>query len=122
MLNDGLRKKLLFGTTMIAGFAAMAVTAAPALAQTSPAAGAPAQTAPDPAAAQPNADDANEVAGSQDPGFQEDPNTVEAVVVTGSRIRRDPTNAPAPLIQLNREEILQSGEPNVVDFLADIPA
>jgi outer membrane receptor protein involved in Fe transport len=44
------------------------------------------------------------------------------VVVTGSRIRRDPTNTPTPLIQLNREEILQSGEPNVVDFLADIPA
>lgn len=46
----------------------------------------------------------------------------EEVVVTGSRIRRDPTTAPTPLIQLGREEVLSSGEPNVVDFLADIPA
>jgi outer membrane receptor protein involved in Fe transport len=47
---------------------------------------------------------------------------VEEVVVTGSRIRRDPTNAPTPLIQITREEMDQSGEANVVDYLADIPA
>lgn len=44
------------------------------------------------------------------------------VVVTGSRIRRSPTNSPTPLIQIGQEELLQSGEVNVIDFLADIPA
>jgi len=47
---------------------------------------------------------------------------VEEVVVTGSRIRRDATTSPTPLIQIGQEELQQSGEANVVDFLADIPA
>lgn len=52
-----------------------------------------------------------------------DSNTaVEEIVVTGSRIRRDPTNAPTPLIQVGRDQLLESGQTNVVDFLADIPA
>jgi outer membrane receptor protein involved in Fe transport len=46
----------------------------------------------------------------------------DEVVVTGSRLRRDPANAPAPLIQLTQEDLLQSGEPNLVDYLADVPA
>lgn len=46
----------------------------------------------------------------------------DEVIVTGSRIRRDPTNSPTALIQVGREEIQLSGEPNIVDFLADIPA
>lgn len=46
----------------------------------------------------------------------------EEIVVTGSRLRRSPENAPAPLIQVTQETLLQSGEPNLVDFLADIPA
>jgi outer membrane receptor for ferrienterochelin and colicin len=47
---------------------------------------------------------------------------VDEIVITGSRIRRDATNAPTPLIQIGQEEVLQSGEVNVIDFLADIPA
>ena len=47
---------------------------------------------------------------------------IEEVVVTGSRIRRDATSAPTPLIQITREEMDNSGEANVVDYLADIPA
>jgi outer membrane receptor protein involved in Fe transport len=47
---------------------------------------------------------------------------VEEIVVTGSRIRRDPTNSPTPLIQVGREQLLDSGQTNVIDFLADIPA
>ncbi|MFN3228652.1 MAG: TonB-dependent receptor domain-containing protein [Asticcacaulis sp.] len=47
---------------------------------------------------------------------------VQEVVVTGSRIRRNPANAPAPLIQVTRDEFLQSGQPNIIDQLADIPA
>lgn len=46
----------------------------------------------------------------------------EEIVVTGSRIRRDPVNAPTPLIQLQRESIIESGEPNIIDYLADVPA
>jgi outer membrane receptor protein involved in Fe transport len=46
----------------------------------------------------------------------------ERVVITGSRIARDNTTSSAPLIQVDREAIAASGEPNVVDFLADIPA
>lgn len=47
---------------------------------------------------------------------------VGEIVVTGSRIRRDATTAATPLIQIGQEEVLQSGESNVIDFLADIPA
>ena len=50
------------------------------------------------------------------------PDSIDDVVITGSRIRRDPTNSPTPLIQIGQEEVLQSGEANVIDFLADIPA
>lgn len=49
-------------------------------------------------------------------------NKVEEVVVTGSLIRRNPLNSPTPLIQIGQEEIQQSGEINIVDYLADIPA
>ena len=47
---------------------------------------------------------------------------IDEVVVTGSRIRRDPTNAPTPLIQVSREELLTTGQSTVVDYLATIPA
>lgn len=57
------------------------------------------------------------------PATQDNPDTqVDDIVVTGSRIRRDATTSPTPLIQITGEEILQSGEANVIDFLADIPA
>ncbi|WIY69040.1 TonB-dependent receptor [Aquidulcibacter paucihalophilus] len=47
---------------------------------------------------------------------------IDEVVVTGSRIRRDPTNSPTPLIQVSREALLTSGQSTVIDFLATIPA
>lgn len=46
----------------------------------------------------------------------------EEIVVTGSRLRRSAAEAPQPLIQLGREDLLQSGEANVIDYLADLPA
>jgi outer membrane receptor protein involved in Fe transport len=55
---------------------------------------------------------------SQDPEATE----VDEIVVTGSRIRRDPTNAPTPLIQVQREQLLETGLATVVDYLATIPA
>ncbi|HYC66812.1 TonB-dependent receptor domain-containing protein [Brevundimonas sp.] len=44
------------------------------------------------------------------------------IVITGSRIRRDPTNAPTPLIQVQREALLNTGQSTVIDYLATIPA
>nr|WP_314527297.1 TonB-dependent receptor [uncultured Brevundimonas sp.] len=44
------------------------------------------------------------------------------IVVTGSRIRRDPTNAPTPLIQIGRDELLTTGQTTVIDYLATLPA
>lgn len=56
------------------------------------------------------------------PTQAEDAAQVEEVVVTGSRIRRDPTTAPTPLIQVNRQELLSTGLSSVIDYLATIPA
>lgn len=47
---------------------------------------------------------------------------VDEIVVTGSRIRRDPTTAPTPLIQVDREALLETGAATVIDYLAAIPA
>jgi len=55
-------------------------------------------------------------------GAQDDTTTVEEVVVTGSRIRRDATNAPTPLIQVSQEQLLSTGQSTVIDYLATIPA
>jgi outer membrane receptor protein involved in Fe transport len=44
------------------------------------------------------------------------------VIVTGSRIKRDPVTAPTPLIQIDSKDILQSGLGSVIDVLADVPA
>ncbi|MBU1324851.1 MAG: TonB-dependent receptor [Alphaproteobacteria bacterium] len=61
---------------------------------------------------------------SQDPlGPQtQDVTQVDEIVVTGSRIRRDATNAPTPLIQVQREDLLSTGQTTVIDYLATIPA
>ena len=56
------------------------------------------------------------------PPAQPEASTVEEVVVTGSRIRRDPTTAPTPLIQVAREQILATGQATLIDYLAQIPA
>ena len=91
-----LKRKYLFGTTILAGV--MAVTA-PAFAQSSQLPGVTVQ-------------------GQSD----QDATEIGEVVVTGSRIRRDPTNAPTPLIQVEREALLSTGQSTVIDYLATIPA
>ncbi|HEX8471367.1 MAG TPA: TonB-dependent receptor [Brevundimonas sp.] len=70
-----------------------------------------------PALAQTQALTAEPVAGAQDETTQ-----VGEIVVTGSRIRRDATNAPTPLIQVSQEQLLSTGQSTVIDYLATIPA
>jgi len=84
-----IKRKYLFGTTVLAGVIAMA---APAMAQTAP------------------------------PSGEDQATEVEEVIVTGSRIRRDPTNSPTPLIQVSRDTLLTTGQATVIDYLATIPA
>lgn len=91
-----LKRKFLFGTTILAGVMA---AAAPALAQDA------------------------QVPGVTVTGQQAQETTeIEEVVVTGSRIRRDPVNSPTPLIQVQREDLLSTGQATVIDYLATIPA
>ncbi len=92
-----LKRKYLFGTTILAGV--MVAAAAPALAQETQLPGV-------------------NVQGQQGQEATE----IEEVVVTGSRIRRDPTNSPTPLIQVEREDLLSTGQASVIDYLATIPA
>ena len=47
---------------------------------------------------------------------------IDEVVVTGSRIRRDPTNSPTPLIQITGEQLLDTGRTTMIDYLAQLPA
>lgn len=91
-----LKRKFLFGTTILAGVMA---AAAPTAAQEA------------------------QLPGVNVQGQQVTEATqIEEVVVTGSRIRRDPTNSPTPLIQVQREDLLSTGQATVIDYLATIPA
>ncbi|HYC75293.1 MAG TPA: VWA domain-containing protein [Brevundimonas sp.] len=47
---------------------------------------------------------------------------VEEVVVSGTRIPRPPTNAPTPSIQVQREDLLSTGQATTADYLATAPA
>jgi outer membrane receptor protein involved in Fe transport len=46
----------------------------------------------------------------------------DEITVTGSRIGRGALDAPQPLQQFTGEDLILSGDPNIVDFLADVPA
>lgn len=89
------KRKYLFGTTIIAGLAA---SVAPVLAQTA---------TPNSSASAPQT---------------EATTTIEEVVVTGSRIRRDPTTVAAPVIQISGDVLRETGQATLIDFLATIPA
>lgn len=89
------KRKYLFGTTILAGVVALT---APAFAQ-------------------------DRLPGVTSTGQQDEEATeIGEIVVTGSRIRRDPTNSPTPLIQVQREDLLSTGQATVIDYLATIPA
>ncbi len=53
---------------------------------------------------------------------EEQVSQVEEVVVTGSRIRRNPVTSPTPLIQVKGEDLLSTGQATLIDYLAQIPA
>lgn len=91
-----LKRRILFGTTVLAG---LLTATAPAWAQTVPSTAAPAPLA-----------------------SQDDAAEVEEIVVTGSRIRRDPTTAPTALIQISGEQLQETGQNTIIDYLATIPA
>ncbi|RZJ00282.1 MAG: TonB-dependent receptor [Brevundimonas sp.] len=97
-----IRNRLL-ASTVLAGV--MALSAAPVWAQTTPQT--PATPLPGVTVTQAQDDDAAQL---------------DEVVVTGSRIRRDPTNTATPLIQVSREDLLTTGQSTVIDYLATIPA
>ncbi|QDH74064.1 TonB-dependent receptor [Brevundimonas sp. M20] len=90
-----IKRKYLFGTTILAGVMALA---APAFAQ-SQLPGVSVQGQADQSATQ-----------------------IDDVVVTGSRIRRDPVNSPTPLIQVTGEQLQTTGQTTIIDYLATIPA
>lgn len=47
--------------------------------------------------------------------------TLEEVVVTGSRIRRDPLSEAAAIMEINRDSLDQTGVTNLGDILQDLP-
>src|ERR1700754_2160011 len=47
--------------------------------------------------------------------------TVDEVVVTGSRIRRDPTEQPAPSTAVDEADIQRTGLPSIADVLHRLP-
>lgn len=101
-------RKHLFSTTVLAGV--IAFSAAPAWAQ----------VASDDLAVQTQEDEPLPPLnpGPTDPEATE----LEEIVVTGSRIQRTPANSPVPLIQVQREALLNTGQATVIDYLATIPA
>jgi outer membrane receptor protein involved in Fe transport len=56
------------------------------------------------------------------PASSQDATEVDEIVITGSLIRRSPENSPTPLIQVQREDLLTTGQATVIDYLATIPA
>ena len=60
------------------------------------------------------------LASSALPAFAQD-GDVDTVVVTGSRIRQDPLNQPAPLVTVDDEDIARSGLTSIGDLLQRMP-
>lgn len=91
-----LDRKFLFGTTVMVGFAAAALAAAPstAFAQSAPASTPPASTTTD-----------------------EDGNTVEALVITGSRIKRTEYTSSAPIQVITSEQSTLEGLVDTTEIL-----
>ena len=46
---------------------------------------------------------------------------IEEVVVTGSRIRRDPLNEPTAIMEVDRDDLVNTGFTNLGDALQNLP-
>ncbi|MCY3793098.1 MAG: TonB-dependent receptor plug domain-containing protein, partial [Gammaproteobacteria bacterium] len=53
--------------------------------------------------------------------FGQEARAIEEVVVTGSRIRRDPLNEPTASMELNRDDLVNTGFTNLGDALQNLP-
>jgi outer membrane receptor protein involved in Fe transport len=109
MLSYEFKKKFLFGSTVIAGFAAMTI-AGSAAAQDTPAS--PVQ--------RDNGQTGSEV--SIDPDTPQAEDEVEAVVVTGSRIRRTDLTSAQPIQVITSQSIDERGFTNVADAVNELPS
>ena len=56
-----------------------------------------------------------------EPAFGEEAEAIEEVVVTGSRIRRDPLNEPTAVMELGRDDLVNTGVTNLGDALQNLP-
>jgi iron complex outermembrane receptor protein len=55
------------------------------------------------------------------PAVAQDQDTVQTVVVTGSRIRQNPLNEAAPVITVSEEDIQKTGQTSIGDILQHMP-
>ena len=55
------------------------------------------------------------------PAYSQEPDDQQTVVVTGSRIRQDPLNQPAPVVTVSDADIARSGTTSVGDLLQRLP-
>ena len=53
--------------------------------------------------------------------YGQEAESIEEVIVTGSRIRRDPLNEPTAVMELGREDLVNSGFTNLGDALQNLP-
>lgn len=56
------------------------------------------------------------------PAAGSEPTAIDDVVVTGSRIRRDTIDTPTPVVTLGSEDLRESGDTELSETLADLPA
>ncbi len=56
------------------------------------------------------------------PNVAEDPDATGEIVVTGSRIRRDPLDQPSPVISVDEQAIARTGLSSIADVLQRIPS
>jgi iron complex outermembrane receptor protein len=74
--------------------------------------------------AQDAAQPAEQVAQATDSGSSAEPasTSLEAIVVTGSRLVRDGYEAPTPLTVVGAEQVQQQATPNLIDYMTTLPA
>ncbi|MYG14167.1 MAG: hypothetical protein F4171_15450, partial [Gammaproteobacteria bacterium] len=56
-----------------------------------------------------------------EPALGQEVEAIEEVVVTGSRIRRDPLNEPTASMELSRDDLVNTGFTNLGDALQNLP-